>query len=285
MKITTIGLGILFFACFFACQKNTQGNLSGAIARVDDSYLFIQDIEGLVSKGTSPEDSLVIVQNYIHTWASKKIIMAASENNMNKEVKIAIDRLVEQYKADLYTNSYIERLVSKSLDTVVDEEDLKSLYAETKNHFTLNENLVKLRLIVVKNGHHEYKKIVEKFKRFNEDDQAYLASIGMQFSHFAWNQEDWVETQSIVDELPFITPETEKHYLIEGNFIEEKDAQYSYLVKVKRVLHVGDESPYEYQRKILKDIVLNRRKSKLIEQLKKEITNNAIKDEKFEVFK
>ena len=70
-----------------------------------------------------------------------------------------------------------------------------------------------------------------------------------------------------------------------GKSITKKDSLQTYLVKVNQVLDKGEISPFDYQKSTIKDIVLNRRKLALIKKFEKDITDNAIKNEKFEIFK
>ncbi len=63
---------------------------------------------------------------------SKQILKDAADNNISDKSKGDLDKLVEQYKIDLYTNLYIEKVVSSSLDTLVSEQEIKVLYDETR---------------------------------------------------------------------------------------------------------------------------------------------------------
>lgn len=278
------------FSLFFivltliACGESPEKK-DGAIARVGNNYLYIKDIQDLIDEETAPEDSIQIVKNYINRWASKYILMEAADKNIGGDSKVELDQLVEQYKMDLYTNLYLEKLVAKSLDTTVTEEEIKNLYTDTKDYFRLNSKLVKLRFLVLQHDHPKYDLIRTKFLSFSKKDKTYLESIGIQFKQFAFNDDVWVEANTLYKKFPFLTPENASDYLISGKTTQSKDSLYAYLIKVNQVLDKGEISPFEYQKSTIKDIILNKRKLELIKQFEKEITDNAIKNEKFEIYK
>jgi hypothetical protein len=273
-------IGLILWSCGESPEKK-----DGAIARVGDNYLYIKDIQDLIEEETAPEDSIQIVSNYINRWASKYILMEAADKNIGGDSKVELDKLVEQYKMDLYTNLYLEKLVAKSLDTTVTEEEIKNLYNDTKDYFRLNSKLVKLRFLVLQQDHPKYESIRSKFLSFSKKDQAYLESIGIQLKQFALNDDVWVEANTLYKKFPFLTPENAAEYLISGKTTQSKDSLYAYLIKVNQVLDKGEISPFEYQKNTIKDIILNKRKLELVKQFEKEITENAIKNEKFEIYK
>jgi hypothetical protein len=50
------------------------------------------------------------------------------------------------------------------------------------------------------------------------------------------------------------------------------------------VLGPGMKAPLEYVLPTLRQIIINKRKLKLVDQLKNEIVNDAIKNKKFEIY-
>ena len=63
------------------------------------------------------------------------------------------------------------------------------------------------------------------------------------------------------------------------------DSSTVWLVKVNKVLPKNSATPLEFLRPTIKQIIINNRKLKLINTLEKEITNDAIKDNKYEIYK
>ena len=44
------------------------------VARVNDTYLYQEDIQALISENTTKQDSISIVANYIQRWATQQVL-------------------------------------------------------------------------------------------------------------------------------------------------------------------------------------------------------------------
>ncbi len=120
-----------------------------ALARVGESYLYQEDISPFIVENMTPGDSAAFVVNYINRWASKQLLLSKSKINLPDEKLGEFNRLVEDYKTDLYTKAYLDLLVQQSLDTTVSSQQLQQFYENQKNNFKLDEKLVQLRFVVL----------------------------------------------------------------------------------------------------------------------------------------
>lgn len=279
-KYAVIGLLLLLASCnYFKPEAKPQ-----AIARVNDSYLFKDEIKDLVPPGTSKEDSIVIVRNFIDRWASQKLMMDAAEINLSTDKQAEYNELIRQYKIDLYTKGYLEELVKTTVDTVITEAELKEYYKQNKENFKTDGTLVKLRYINLPKDHPKFQTIKSKFFDYRKSDKKFWDTYGMQFKSFVLNDSVWVEMNQVYRKLPFITPDNRPQYISAGKAIEKQDSLEVYLVKVTNVLDKNQISPYEYIKPTLEQVILNKRKLELIKKIEKDITDDAIKNEKYEIY-
>jgi len=273
-------LPFLVSSCnFFTPEAKPQ-----AIARVNDSYLFREDVKDLVPPGTPKEDSLVIIRNFIDRWASQKLLTSAAEINLSAEKQLEYDNLIKQYKIELYTKGYIEEIVRTTVDTAVSEEELSAYYKENKENFRTNGTLVKLRYIHLPNDHPKFQTIRSKFFDYRKSDKKFWETYSMQFKSFVLNDSVWVEMNQIYRKLPFINPENRTEFISSGKAIEKKDSTDVYLVKVTNVLDDKQVSPFQYVKPTLRQVILNKRKLELIKKFEKDITDDAIKSKKYEIY-
>jgi len=256
-----------------------------AIARVDDSYLYREEIKDLVPSGTSKADSISIVRNYINRWASQKLLIKAAEINLGAETKATFDQLIKQYKIDLYTKAYIEEVVKRTVDTAVTDQELKTYYSENKDNFRTNGTLVRLRYINLQKDNPKFQTIKGKFFDFRKTDKKFWDTYALQFKNFALNDSIWVEMSQIYSKLPFINPDNRDQYISSGKSIQHPDSLDVYLVKINNVLDKNQIAPFQYLKPTLKEVILNKRKLELIKKFEKEITDDAIKDQKYEIYK
>lgn len=280
-KWNSILLALAFSSCtFFKPEAKPK-----AIARVNDNYLYREDIKDLVPVGTSKKDSITIVRNYIDRWASQKLLIDAAEINLNNDTKATFDQLIKQYKIDLYTKAYIEEVVKRTVDTVVTNAELKTYYNQNKENFKTNGTLVRLRYINIKKDNPKFETIKSKFFNFKKIDKKFWDTYALQFKSFALNDSVWVDLNQIYSKLPFINPDNRDQYISSGKTIQQPDSLDVYLVKVNNVIDKNQIGPFEYLKPILKEVIINKRKLELIKKFEKEITNDAIKDQKYEIYK
>lgn len=276
-----IGLCALLFSCnYFKPEAKPQ-----AIARVNDTYLYKEDIKDLVPDGTSKEDSILIVRNFIDRWAAQKLMIEKAEVNLNAEQKIQFDELIKQYKVDLYTKAYLEEIVKQTVDTVVSETELKSYYDANKENFRTNGTLVRLRYINLVKDNPRYETIKNKFFDYRKSDQKFWETYALQLKSFAFNDSVWVDMNQVYSKLPFINPDNREDYIVSGKSIQKADSLDMYLVKIRNVIDKNQVAPYDYLKPTLREVVLNKRKLELIKKFEKEITDDAIKDQDYEIYK
>ena len=88
-----------------------------AIARVGESFLYQNDIVDLIPEGTSKEDSIGIVRNFINRWATQKILINAAERNIEAVKLEEFDKsgkknLLRLFASARVWNSYVELSVA-----------------------------------------------------------------------------------------------------------------------------------------------------------------------------
>ena len=140
---------VLLLVLVTSCKFFKKAPVGVPIARVNDAYLYQEDIKHLISEVTSVEDSTLLVQNFINRWATQQLFLDGALLNLNESKQEAFNKLVAQYKNDLYTKAYIEALVKRSIDTMVNIQEAEDYYENNKEAFKLNEELIKFRYVHV----------------------------------------------------------------------------------------------------------------------------------------
>lgn len=277
---------LVFIGFFASCNYFKGENNPSAVARVGDSYLYTVELDSLVPPNTSKEDSTVLIKNYIDRWVTQKLLIKAAERNLDDTKKEEFNSLIRQYKNDLYTKAYIEKIVQTNVDTVISDQELKNYYDQNKQNFKTNGTILQLRYVLLSKDHPKYATIRSNFLNFKKSDAAFWKRYQMQFKNSALNDSVWVSLNEVYRRMPFITPENRDKYINEGMSFEKSDSLNEiYLVKIKKVINRNQISPFEYLKPTLQQVILNRRKLELIKKFEKEITEDAIKNKDYEVFK
>jgi hypothetical protein len=269
---------------FSSCDYIKTPEDDNALARVNKNYLYQSEVNNRLPDNLSPNDSAAFVQRYINDWAKQELLLSGATQNLNEEKLNQFDKLINQYRSDLYTNAYLEALINKNLDTIVKDSEAKKYFNNYTKAFTLNENLIQFRYVKVNEERGDLKDLIRRLKRFNNADKKVLDSLSIQFKSYALNDSIWVKPNKVLNKLPVITNANSDELLKKSNFLQLKDSLDLYLVQIKNVLNRGDTAPLSYVRPTINQIVVNKRKVDLLRQIESDITKDAIKNKKFEIF-
>ena len=277
----------LFSLCFlliFGCDLTLKPSGQNSIARVNSSFLSFDDIDAALFEGLSHQDSLIQIQNVIYNWATEQLLQDGARINLEAAQQSEFEILVQQYKSDLYTSAYLEALVKQNLDTIITNQELEEVYNQNKELFVLKEDLIKLRYINHDKNLPNSNDIKRRFRRYNAEDRTVLDTISLQFNSFFLNDSVWIKSSQVVSKIKPLKKGFNKVLLKKINFIQLKDSLGLYLMEVKDLLEIGSQAPMAYALPTLRQIIINKRKLKLVNQLKSEIVDDAIKNKKFEIY-
>jgi hypothetical protein len=277
----------LFILVLLVCSCNyfKPKQIPQSIARVGKNYLYKSDIATLVPKGTSKEDSILLVRDFIDRWASQKLLINAAERNLSDNKKKVYNNLIKQYKIDLYTSAYIEEVVKNTVDTLVSLEELKEYYKTNKENFKTNGKLVRLRYINVSKNNPRFETIKNKFFDYNKKDKKFWNTYALQLNSFAFNDSVWVDISQVYEKLPIINPGNQDDYIQSGKRVQIQDKENVYLIKITNLIDKNQIPPFEYIKPTLKEVIINKRKLELIKKFENDITNDAIKNNEYEIYK
>ena len=269
---------------FLSCELSTSAKNGFPLARVNDEYLMLDDVDFSEMQGIRTEDSLLHVQTVIRNWATQQLLIDGARINLGEEQQTHFRELVKQYETDLYTSAYTEALVKRNLDTTLTQEELTATYNQNKELFVLKEDLIKLRYINIESNMSNSQEIKRRFKRYSSEDKTHLDTISIQFNSFFLNDSIWIKADKVISKIKPLQKGFNKLLLKKSNFIQLNDSLELYLIKINEVLAPGMQAPMEYVLPTLRQIIINKRKLILINQLKKEIVNDAINNKKFEIY-
>ena len=285
LKISTV---LIFFlpAVFMltGCSYLEKTDDREVIVRVNDAYLYEADINALINENTSPQDSAIIVSNYINRWATQQLLIDRAQLNLPESQLREFKDLIENYKNELYTSAYKDAVVSRELDSTLPIEEMEAYFEENKNNFQLTEDLLKLRYVSLAENNTNIKEIKSYLTSFDGEDREELEEISLQFKNYSLNDSVWVKLKTVYDKIPALTIEHRDKLLNKSNFLQVEDSLGVYLIYVKDVLERGQDAPFEFAEPTIEKILLNKQKLNLIKELEKDITKDAIKNEQFEIY-
>ena len=256
-----------------SCNKKKQ-EAKIVVAKVLDKYLYLSDIQHIFPKNVAKEDSISLAQAYITTWVKTQLLVNKAEINLTKD-QLDIEQQLEAYRSSLLIYKYEEMMVKDRLDTVVNSNEIEEYFNQNASNFVLDENIVKaLYVKVPKNAPN-----IDNLKKWYKSDQreeikkldSYCYNYAAKFDYF---KDGWVNFDVIKDELPKQI-DNEDEFLKSNRYIEQSDSAFLYFVYVKEKITKGSISPLAYITFKIKDIIINKRKVKFLNDLETKIYNDA----------
>ena len=267
---------IILILTVFSCNWTIKSTHHDAIARVNSTFLTKDKIDAGLFDGLSVQDSLIQIQNIINDWATQQLLQDGALLNLEAQKQKEFETLVKDYKRDLLTSAYLEAMTKQNLDTIISNQELELAYKQNKDLFYLKEDLIKLRYINHNLSMSNSNDVKRRFKRYNAEDRAILDTISLQFNSFFLNDSVWINSNQVISKIGPLQKGFNKVLLKKQNFIQLKDSLGLYLMQVKDVLEIGQQAPLAYVTPTLKQIIINKRKLKLVNQLKSEIVNDCL---------
>ena len=272
---------ILILFSSVSCDNLANNNSNDLVARAGGNFLYTNDLPVFESK----DDSLRKFSNFIESWAKEKVLYDLSLVNLSQSKKNQIDQLVDNYKIDLYINSYKDLIVNTRIDSIVTDAQIDSFYNLNNKSFKLNENLIKYRYVKVPNDNINLNRIRSNIIRISNEDRQFLDSLNFQFADLKLNDSIWFTERDVISSIEFINQQNKFRYLIKNRLFTIEDFQYVNFFIVKDILKSGNIPPISYLYERIKSTIINQRKLNLLQNLNKEILNDALKSKKYEIYK
>ena len=271
---------IVFQSCDYFTIKNDARE---PVARVNNSYLYKDELNNIVVGEVSSQDSILLVNNYINNWVKQQLLLSKAQLNLENKVD-KFDELVKKYREDLFINSYKEAVVKQYLDTGITVEDIDKFYSENNQNFKLNEELVKLKFIKIGKDVLNKKDLIKLFKSSKKEDLDSLHSKELFLKSYHLNDSIWVKYSDVMTKIPVFKSEDKKQLLKKDSFLQKEDSLSLYLVTVKQVLNRNEIAPKSYITPTIKQMILHQRKLLLLRNIEETLIDDANKKQQFEIY-
>ena len=254
-----------------------------AVARVNNTFLYHDELTGIAASGSSKEDSAARVEAYIDSWIRKELLIqeAAKKININEA---EVERKILDYRYSIIAYEYQSYYIKQNLDTVFDEAEIKEYYENNIDNFILKQNIVRATFIKVPKNAPKMNRLKDWIYSQDEDDRQDLKSFCLSFS-VAYHISDstWMIFDDLVRNSPLMEIPNKVQFLKTNPYFETEDENYLYFLKVDEYRISDNVSPLEFVTDEIKNIILNKRKVELAKKLEDEVYENALEDKDFEI--
>jgi hypothetical protein len=281
-----IVLAIAACSCDLIRMKSDTPASQGrkAVARVNDVYLYQDELAGIVSDRVTKEDSVMRVTTYIDSWIRKQLLISQAMKTIDIN-EAEVERKVLEYRYTLIGYEYQNFYINKNLNDSVSDEEVQKYYNDHIDNFILKQNIVRGTFIVVPKGAPRTNRLKDLIYSNKEKDITELRSFCLSFSsayHIA--DSSWMEFDKLVVGSPLAEIPNKVQFLKSNPYYETSDAESLYYLKVDEYKISDNVSPLEFVREEIKNIILNKRKVELAKKLEDDVYENAAKRKDFEVY-
>lgn len=272
---------ILLQSCdYFTFKKNVSPQ---TVARVNDTYLYKDDLTAIFTKDISKQDSIALVNNYINNWIMQQLLLSKAQLNLENK-KDEFEDLVKKYREDLFINSYKEAVVKQYLDTEITDDDIDAFFLNNNEIFKLNEELVKLKYIKIGKDDSNKNELLKLFKSTTQKDFEKLKEKSLFMNSHHLNDSIWIKYSDLINEIPVLKTEDKQMLLKKDQFIQKEDSLSLYLVTVKKVLQNNEIAPKSYITPAIRQMILHQRKLLLLRNIEETLIKDATKKQQFEIY-
>ncbi len=276
-------LYFIFLSLFnFGCDESAKDESKTPVARVQDKYLYKEDIEDIVPSNLSPEDSTNRVRNYIDMWLKKQAIMKTAELNLIEEQK-DVSKELEDYRMTLLISRYKQLFLEQNLDTIITEKQIENYYSSHPEVFKIYQPAVTALYIKILRTAPNIDVIKNKYKSSRERDKQELKDFceenASRYDNF---NDEWIYFKDLIVDIP-IRIDDQQSFLKLNKYIEVYDSTYHYYVNIKNYRLKNATAPIKFVRGQIQVGILNDRKEKLNRDLENNIYNNMLDNNDIEI--
>jgi len=280
MKKLCVFLSVIFLS---ACLGNGKRTDDTPVAKVYDEYLYLSELEEVVPRGLSLEDSILVVKDHIDKWIRNRLLLYQAEQHLSLEDKY-IERQIEDYRTSLLIFKYEQSYIAEKLDTLISDQEIKEYYTSYSSNFVLNNNLLKGFFIKLPRTAPQSWNARRWCKSSDPEDfkllEQYCFEHATEYDYF---EEDWTRFDQVLPKLPriYMSPQN----LLRGRqYYEAWDSTHYYFLKISDYELEGSITPMEIVAEDIRSILLNKRKIQLIQELEANIYNDALNRGNFAVY-
>ncbi len=253
-----------------------------SIARVYDTYLYLEDVVPQIPEGLPEEDSLLLIQNIIYKWGREQLLIKKAEFNLKDDVS-DIYELVENYRNDLLKFAYQQEYVDDHLDTLISQDEMNAYYLENAQNYELKENILKARYYLFPTDMDNLKKTKRWFLGNSKSYQNKFEDAVFNYALISLEDDtSWIPFEELVKVIPLKTY-NQQEFLARNKKVTLEDSLGLYCLEIQEYKIKDDVSPLPYVRETLRSVILNQRKLDLIKKMEEDIFNAAYEKKDFEI--
>lgn len=277
--IATLGCEQLYYV-----DSDEEVDTRVKIARVNDIYLYEEDISSLVPKGNQPADSSMIVSRYVDSWVKKQLTIARASTELDFD-EAKIERKILDYRYALMVHEFEMHYINQHLDKEISDDEIQKYYDEKFENFVLRQNILRCLFAMLPAEAPQidnFRKLIRNYPDANlEEIQSYCYRFA---SKSSLETDLWINFDEVIGNTPLINVQDKALFLKNNSFVETSDEKYYYFIRVLDYKISNQIAPLDYIKDDIESILINKKKVELRKELEEEVYKVAKENNEFEIY-
>ena len=286
-SLAIICVGSLFGGCdLFQIKEKPPELISETppVARVYNTFLYPEDLEGLTTEAINSSDSSDIVERYVQSWIKKQLLIDEAASRIDFD-EAEISRKILDYRYALMVHEFKQFHINEQLERGVTEEEIQTYYEANQDNFELKQNIIRGLFIKLPKEAPRINTVGKLIRSQKPKDKDELASYCFQFATY-YTLEDtvWMNFDELIQSTPLASIPNREQYLKNNKYVETSDQNFEYFLYINEYKIADQISPLEFVRDNIEEIIVNKRKIALANKLETDIYSEAQKNNDFEIY-
>lgn len=261
------------------CATALETDEDPPVAEAYQEKLYRSDLVSMIPPDASKEDSVALARQFIDAWARERVLLHKAEENLSTAQKDVEQRL-RDYRESLIVYAYEQALVNQKLDTNISAAEIEAYYTENEKNFELKDNIVRARWFKLRETDKRVLKKVEDLWRSDKPEEFHdlevlLAQRGSTIND---TRDDWMAFSELQLQVP-LRPENPTDWIPRQHKVTVTDSVGTFFVDLLEHRLKDSVSPLVLVRAEIRSILINQRKLKLIEQMRRDLYEDALASE------
>lgn len=287
MKIKLI-IGLILFAVagceqLYYADSTEEVDDRVKIARVNDIYLYEEDISSLVPKGNRA-DSSMIVSKYVDSWVKKQLTIARASTELDFD-EAKIERKILDYRYALMVHEFEMHYINQHLDKEISDDEIEKYYDEKFENFVLRQNILRCLFAMLPAEAPQIDNFRNLIRNYPDSNLEEIQSYCYRFaSKSSLETELWINFDEVIGNTPLINVQDKALFLKNNSFVETSDEKYYYFIRVLDYKISNQIAPLDYIKDDIESILINKKKVELRKELEEEVYKVAKENNEFEIY-
>ncbi len=283
-KIYIIAIISIVLPALVSCRAISSflGN-DDIVAQVGKEKLYKSEVDALIPKDMSPEDSAMLVNRYINSWAADRVYLKIAEEQLSKSER-DVTKELEDYRKSLLKYRYEQLYVNERLDTAVSIDHIEEYYQAHQDKFVLDRPVVKARFLNIAGDSPVLKQIRKRMSSSDANELVEADSLAFSSAvKFTTWSDSWIDIAVIARE--YSMDYTDLLSKMSKGWIENVDTTgYVKLTYISAMTQKGKIAPLEYCQEDIKNVIISSRRQEILVNLEQDLLKDARENGEFVIY-